>query len=164
MFLLLLHDFPEFLCEYCYLICELIPHTAFQIRNLVLTAYPASMRLPDPFSANLKVESLNEIHHPYKGIINNASFDKLPFKDELDIYLKSRNSQFLSEICKYFVLNHSTLPEQLSYINQLVFYFGQYAIKMYSYITLSTIASCPTIVIIQQLLSNLDTESMFLFA
>src|SRR5699024_60964 len=121
LFLLLLHDFPEFLCEYCYLICDLIPHSAFQIRNLVLSAFPATMRLPDPFSPDLKVESLNEILHPYKGLTNNTYFEKLPFKNELDIYLKSRGSHYLAEIQQYFHMNSSNLQEQLAYINLVVF-------------------------------------------
>lgn len=33
IFLVLLHDFPEFLCEYCYSLCDVIPCNAIQLRN-----------------------------------------------------------------------------------------------------------------------------------
>jgi CCR4-NOT transcription complex subunit 1 len=53
--LVLLHDFPEFLCEFHFSFCNVIPPTCIQMRNLILSAFPRSMRLPDPFTPNLKV-------------------------------------------------------------------------------------------------------------
>ena len=53
--LVLLHDFPEFLCDNHFVLCEVIPPTCIQLRNLVLSAFPKAMRLPDPFTPNLKV-------------------------------------------------------------------------------------------------------------
>ena len=53
--LVLLHDFPEFLCDNHFVLCEVIPPTCIQLRNLVLSAFPKAMRLPDPFAPNLKV-------------------------------------------------------------------------------------------------------------
>lgn len=55
--LVLLHDFPEFLCDYHYGFCDVIPPNCIQLRNLILSAFPRNMRLPDPFTPNLKVES-----------------------------------------------------------------------------------------------------------
>jgi CCR4-NOT transcription complex subunit 1 len=58
--LVLLHDFPEFLCDYHFGFCDVIPPNCIQMRNLILSAYPRNMRLPDPFTPNLKVSvSLN---------------------------------------------------------------------------------------------------------
>merc|ERR1719334_3077589 len=59
--LVLLHDFPEFLCDYHYGFCDVIPPNCIQMRNLILSAFPRSMRLPDPFTPNLKVDMLPEI-------------------------------------------------------------------------------------------------------
>jgi hypothetical protein len=53
--LVLLHDFPEFLCEYHFELCNMIPPSCIQMRNLILSAFPRNMRLPDPFTPNLKV-------------------------------------------------------------------------------------------------------------
>lgn len=56
MLLVLLHDFPEFLCDYHYGFCDVIPPNCIQLRNLILSAFPRNMRLPDPFTPNLKVD------------------------------------------------------------------------------------------------------------
>jgi CCR4-NOT transcription complex subunit 1 len=94
--LVLLHDFPEFLCDYHFSFCDYIPPSCIQVRlqcdlppslhalslplpaldcvwsdygdwqmrNLVLSAFPRNMRLPDPFTPNLKVDLLPEILQP----------------------------------------------------------------------------------------------------
>ena len=59
--LVLLHDFPEFLSDYHVAFCDVIPISCIQLRNLVLSAFPRNMRLPDPFTPNLKVDLLPEI-------------------------------------------------------------------------------------------------------
>jgi CCR4-NOT transcription complex subunit 1 len=59
--LVLLHDFPEFLCENHFALCDAIPPSCIQMRNLILSAFPRNMRLPDPFTPNLKVDLLPEI-------------------------------------------------------------------------------------------------------
>jgi len=43
------------------MLCDAIPPSCIQMRNLVLSAFPRSMRLPDPFTPNLKVDMLPEI-------------------------------------------------------------------------------------------------------
>ena len=55
LLLVLLHDFPEFLCQHHGPLCDAIPPSAVQLRNLVLSAFPRHMRLPDPFTPGLKV-------------------------------------------------------------------------------------------------------------
>ena len=53
--LVLLHDFPEFLCDYHFSFCDVIPPSCIQMRNVILSAFPRNMRLPDPSTPNLKV-------------------------------------------------------------------------------------------------------------
>ena len=55
--LVLLHDLPEFLCEYHFELVSVVPTTCIQMRNLILSAFPRTMRLPDPFTHNLKVSA-----------------------------------------------------------------------------------------------------------
>ncbi|EPZ34325.1 CCR4-Not complex, Not1 subunit of unknown function DUF3819 domain-containing protein [Rozella allomycis CSF55] len=52
--------YRDFLCEYYFDICNLIPSTCIQLRNLVLSAFPRNMKLPDPFTKDLKMNSLDE--------------------------------------------------------------------------------------------------------
>lgn len=60
--LILHHDFPEFLADNHYRLCNIVPAHCTQLRNLVLSAYPSSFpELPDPFAIGLKVDRLEEI-------------------------------------------------------------------------------------------------------
>lgn len=100
MLLVLLHDFPEFLCEYHYGFCDVIPPNCIQMRNLILSAFPRNMRLPDPFTPNLKVDMLPEITVSPKIPTNVASLIQPPeLKKNLDSYLKNRTPvTFLSDM------------------------------------------------------------------
>jgi len=52
----LLHDFPEFLSEYYFTICDLVPPRCIQLRNVVLSAFPPSLTLPDPHLVDITTE------------------------------------------------------------------------------------------------------------
>ncbi|WFD33892.1 CCR4-NOT core subunit cdc39 [Malassezia cuniculi] len=51
--LLLLHDFPEYLAEHAHALCVLLPAPCIQMRNVILCAYPPSVRLPHPFATQV---------------------------------------------------------------------------------------------------------------
>ena len=60
--LVLHHDFPEFLADNHFRLCNTVPSHCTQLRNLVLSAYPSSiLELPDPFANGLKVDRLDDI-------------------------------------------------------------------------------------------------------
>jgi CCR4-NOT transcription complex subunit 1 len=98
--LVLLHDFPEFLCDYHYGFCDVIPPNCIQMRNLIFSAFPRNMRLPDPFTPNLKVGMLPEISHAPRVLTHFAAMIQPPtLKKDLDSYLKTRGPvTFLSEL------------------------------------------------------------------
>lgn len=52
IFLVLLHDFPEFLSVFNCSFCEEIPKKAIQLRNIILAAFPKTLKLPDPFNVD----------------------------------------------------------------------------------------------------------------
>lgn len=59
------HDFPEFLAENHFRLCNAIPMHCSQLRNLVVSAYPSTFPdLPDPFNAGLKVDRIEEMRRP----------------------------------------------------------------------------------------------------
>lgn len=60
IFLLLLHDFPEFLSYYAVSLCDLLPREFVQLRNVLLCAYPRQMRLPDPLDPNVDLALLTD--------------------------------------------------------------------------------------------------------
>ncbi|XP_054165262.1 CCR4-NOT transcription complex subunit 1-like [Oppia nitens] len=171
VFLVLLHDFPEFLCEYCYGLCDVIPCNAIQMRNLVLSAFPRNMRLPDPFTPNLKIDSLNEITQPPRGSTTLATFGTQVFKKDLDSYLRSRSPvAFLSDLRGYLqqsVPNNAadSAHYNIPLINGLVLYVGQSAIQSLpaKSISMSSISHSSHMDIFQNLAVALDTEGRYLF-
>ena len=61
LLLVLLHDFPDFLSEYYFSLCDIIPPRCIQLRNIILSAFPASVTLPDPHMRNIKFENVPEL-------------------------------------------------------------------------------------------------------
>ncbi|PIA15624.1 Not1-domain-containing protein [Coemansia reversa NRRL 1564] len=59
--LVVLHDYPEFLASYALQLCDAVPSNCVQLRNLLLSAYPRDMRLPEPLTPNLKIDLLADI-------------------------------------------------------------------------------------------------------
>jgi CCR4-NOT transcription complex subunit 1 len=90
--LLLHHDYPQFLAENHFRLCNSLPMHAVQLRNLVVSAYPANLAaaLPDPFTIGLKVNRDDGTHQPpfiranIEDILNNAGI-----KGTLDSLLNS---------------------------------------------------------------------------
>lgn len=61
LLLVLLHDFSDFLGEYYFTLCDVIPPRCIQLRNIVLSAFPASIILPDPHLRGVKFDSIPEM-------------------------------------------------------------------------------------------------------
>ena len=137
------------------------------MRNLVLSAFPRNMRLPDPFTPNLKIDSLPEIIQTPKGSVSTLSaLANISFKKDLESYIRTRSPvTFLSELRGYL---HHPLQSQdrsidrynIPLINALVLYVGQAAIQAINpkHINMSTIAHTSHMDIFQNLAVDLDTE------
>ncbi|KAJ7383193.1 CCR4-NOT transcription complex subunit 1 [Desmophyllum pertusum] len=168
--LVLLHDFPEFLCDYHFSFCDVIPPNCIQMRNLILSAFPRNMRLPDPFTPNLKVDLLTDIAHSPRILTNFASaIQPASFKKDLDSYLKTRAPvTFLTELRTHLqVSNEPGTRYNVPLMNALVLYVGTQAI---TYIhsksgtpSMSTITHSSHMDIFQNLAVDLDTEGRYLF-
>ncbi|RZF38916.1 hypothetical protein LSTR_LSTR005163 [Laodelphax striatellus] len=168
--LVLLHDFPEFLCDYHYGFCDVIPPYCIQMRNLILSAFPRNMRLPDPFTPNLKVDMLSEISLAPRVLSNfSTMIQPATFKKDLDSYLKARAPvTFLSELRSNLqVSNEPGMRYNIPLMNALVLHVGTQAI---SFIrnkglapNMSTIAHSAHMDIFQNLAVDLDTEGRYLF-
>ncbi|XP_076110950.1 CCR4-NOT transcription complex subunit 1-like isoform X1 [Mytilus galloprovincialis] len=170
--LVLLHDFPEFLCDYHYAFCDVIPPNCIQMRNLILSAFPRNMRLPDPFTPNLKVDMLADIAHAPRILTNFANMIQPPqFKKDLDSYLKTRSPvTFLSDLRSYLQVKNSNEPGMrynIPLMNALVLYVGTQAIAFINSKgqtpSMSTIAHSAHMDIFQNLGVDLDTEGRYLF-
>lgn len=60
LLMVLLHDFPEFLSEFYFSLCDMIPARCIQMRNIILSAYPPTLRLPDPHRET-QLETLSDM-------------------------------------------------------------------------------------------------------
>lgn len=169
--LILLHDFPEILCGYHFSLCDVIPPTCIQMRNLILSAFPRNMRLPDPFTPNLKVDLLAEIKqaprilsHYYKALEEGSPITK----DQIDGYLtKTRPARdFLANLRSNLMLPPSSDPTQPRYnvplLNALVLYVGVQAISQPQQEEASLV-NTTSMSLFEHLIINLDEEGRYLF-
>jgi len=88
--LVLLHDFPDYLSENHFTLCNLIPPGCVQLKNLVLSAFPRQKRLPDPFMQGLRLDTITENKDPPNITVNLAFvLDTLKIRPALDKYIQS---------------------------------------------------------------------------
>jgi CCR4-NOT transcription complex subunit 1 len=159
--LVLLHDFPEFLCDFHLSLCDLIPLNCVQLRNLILSAFPRSMRLPDPFTPNLKVDVLTEssqsprILTDYLAPINGI-------RTHLDSYMASKlPAELPSKLPS--ILASATGTYNLSLITSLVVYIGSVAIQQVQVGKISLQTDSPSMDIYRHLVSGaLDAEGRYI--
>lgn len=178
--LVLLHDFPEFLCEYHFSFCDVIPSSCIQLRNLILSAFPRNMRLPDPFTPNLKVDLLPEINQAPKVLSDyTSSLEAVALKADLDKFLANRGpSSFLGTIAEK--LKNKEMPDgqgplpdvngssyNVPVINALVVYSGIHAVDQLQEKaqggSMPFTTSSASMDIFQHLLNELDSEGRYLF-
>uniref|UniRef100_A0A915KV50 CCR4-Not complex component Not1 C-terminal domain-containing protein n=1 Tax=Romanomermis culicivorax TaxID=13658 RepID=A0A915KV50_ROMCU len=168
--LVILHDIPELLCEYHYALCDVIPANCIQLRNLILSAYPRNMRLPDPFMPNLKVDQLAEINQLPRISVNYVqAIQPASLKNDLDNYLKNRAPvSFLSDLrSKLQISNEPGQKYNLALMNAVILYVGAQAIQAIQAKdqrpSISTIAHTAHMDIFQNFAVDLDTEGRYLF-
>ena len=132
--LVLHHDFPEFLSDYHFQLCNVLPPGCMQLRNLVLSAYPNTiLELPDPFSDGLKVDRLDDIKRAPNVV---SDFEKYlqpaALKDALDSALQTPrlgDEQFhrLVELLPTSESFHE--DTDLALLHAVVLYIGQKAVS-----------------------------------
>ncbi len=173
LFLVLLHDFPEFLCNCHYQFCDVIPSNCIQLRNLVLSAFPRCMKLPDPLTPNLKVDMIADIDssppkiaYPYVYNIPHK------LKNDLDSYIKTRSPvTFLSDLRSYLQASPDAGSHyNIQLMNALVIYVGTYGIQALrskgltpTHNNLTHAAHSAHSDIFQSLVVDLDSEGRYLF-
>jgi CCR4-NOT transcription complex subunit 1 len=162
--LVLLHDYPEFFCDYHFNFCNNIPTNCIQLRNLVLSAFPRNMRLPDPFSPNLKIDQLPTIQQPPSMISNHAKvLERYNLLKDIKPYLETRQpASFLQNVTKLVLLP----PEQqvhtrfnVPVINALVLYTGAVASSSIG----ASVERQAAVGLFMKLLRDLDNEGRYLF-
>jgi CCR4-NOT transcription complex subunit 1 len=177
--LVLLHDFPEFLCDHHFSFCDVIPPSCIQMRNLILSAFPRNMRLPDPFTPNLKVDLLPEISQAPRILSDvESALKNKQLKAEVDDYLKTRQRLSLLSVDlkgRLMLPPAEAVSSGTKYnvplLNALVLYVGMQAIQQLQTKTTQQQLAVPSapithsapMDIFQHLVLELDTEGRYLF-
>eukprot|EP01036_Dinobryon_divergens_P029707 gene29707-38838_t len=158
--LVLLHDFPEFLCDFHLSFCDLIPLNCVQLRNLILSAFPRTMRLPDPFMPNLKVDVLNDISQSPRILTDYvAPMTMMGVRGHLDSYLNTKQPAELPSKL-HSVLGTTSGGYNTPLITSIVVYVGSLAIIQVQ--NKMPIQNSPAMDIYKQLLYSLDAEGRYL--
>jgi len=166
LLLVLLHDFPEFLSGYYFSLCDAIPYRCVQLRNIVLSAFPLSIVLPDPHLRNVKFDSIPEMG-PIPPISSDfASGLRVPeLRNGLDQYLFNRGTPtFLASLKERLkspaVPEGSTETYNLSLLNSVVMYIGVSSVAQAKSRSGSPVFNPtePGVIALQYLATNLDVE------
>ncbi|KAJ7093160.1 Not1-domain-containing protein [Mycena epipterygia] len=166
LLLVLLHDFPEFLSEYYFTLCDVIPPRCIQLRNIILSAFPPALILPDPHLRNLTFDTIPEMG-PIPPILSDFSavLKSGDLGNFLDQFLLNRGTPAFLPSLKTR-LRHAGIPEtapdgyNLSLINSLVMYTGVSSVAQAKARSGSSlfVASDPGVVVLQYLATHLDDE------
>lgn len=166
LLLVLLHDFPEFLSGYYFSLCDVIPYRCIQLRNIILSAFPLSIVLPDPHLRNMKFDSIPDMG-PIPPISSDfaSGLKGAELRVGLDQYLFNRGTPtFLASLKER--LKISTTPEgstetfNLSLLNSVVMYIGVSSVAQAKSKSGSPVFNPvdPGVVALQYLATNLDIE------
>jgi CCR4-NOT transcription complex subunit 1 len=176
--LVLLHDFPEFLSDYHFSLCDAIPPTCVQMRNLVLSAFPRNMRLPDPFTPNLKVDVLPEISQPPRMLSNHMPLlqraEGGALLNDVNTYLAARQppsfiTTLAARIRHLALLDAGAAPgtdafgaAAASLISALTLHIGQQAIAQLQSAAASPLAHSAPMDVFARLMNEFDAECRYL--
>ena len=89
--LVILKDYPQFLCDFHFNFVNSLPDHAIQLKNMILAAFPKSIQPPNPFSQDLKVDTMLDVRDP--RILSNyeAYLSVNNLKDDLEQYFATRD-------------------------------------------------------------------------
>ncbi|TDL27216.1 Not1-domain-containing protein [Rickenella mellea] len=165
LLLVLLHDFPEFLSEYYFTLCDIIPPRCIQLRNIILSAFPPSITLPDPHLRNIKFDSIPEMG-PIPPILSDFTFilKTGDLRGYLDQFLLNRGTQASLSALKDRLRTNGAQEDgevyNLSVINAVVMYIGVSSVAQAKARSGSSVfvSSDPGVVALTYLAVNLDPE------
>lgn len=97
--LVILKDYPQFLCDFHFNFVNALPDHAIQLKNLILTAFPKTVHPPSPFSQGLKVDPMQDQQDP-RILSNFQDYIKLNnLRDHINQYFATGDTYLINEIC-----------------------------------------------------------------
>ncbi|CAO3592130.1 unnamed protein product [Absidia cylindrospora] len=140
LLVVLLHDFPEFLCDYYMVFVQVIPHTCIQLRNMVLSAFPLVMHFPDPLTPDLCLGLLPECKEDPSVVMSYATIlTEQQFHLKIDQFIQDGSSSFYKDALDFVTSSSSASADdgskQQKYVhedvlNALVLYTATQVIQV----------------------------------
>ncbi|KAK0539323.1 CCR4-NOT core subunit cdc39 [Tilletia horrida] len=170
--LVILHDFPEFLVEYYQSLCDIIPSSCIQLRNLVLCAFPRDRQLPDPFKTGLRLEHLSEcteaplMPSDFVTLLHNEGL-----VSDLDKYLSTRQPQNLgARLAAALVIAEPNEVDvrkgdtrfNIALVNALVLYIGTICAQGGNALLDGSVADDAGATLLSEVLAPMDPEGRYL--
>lgn len=165
MLLVLLHDFPEFLASYHYALCDAIPSECVQMRNLILSAFPRAIRLPDPFTPNMKIDLLPEIAQPPRFLSPYTSALQQHLRQDIDSFFRlEATPQFLKDLpAQLYQAHDGNKSIDASLLNAVVMHVGVKAMESFKPGNAIDLRDTAASKIYLCLATNLDFEARYIF-
>lgn len=162
LLLVLLHDFPDFLSEYYFTLCDAIPQRCIQLRNIILSAFPPTLVLPDPYLRTVSLDQIQEIG-PIPPILSDfaAGLKNGEVRGYLDQFLLNRGSAaFLPSLIER--AQQGAVDEEnynLAFLNSLVMYVGvSTVVQAKARGGTFFVATDPGVVVLQFMMENMEPE------
>ncbi|KAL7319889.1 CCR4-NOT core subunit cdc39 [Mucor circinelloides] len=158
----LLHDFPEFLCSNYVIFAQAIPHSCVQLRNLILSAFPRVMHLPDPFTPDLKLDMIPEsaeepvFDQSYLDILNENGF-----RAKIDAFAENKDTAFFQVLDGQLNAATPTESEVDKHNADLLCAFVLYIGAKSAQLKNVAIAETPAVMAYNHLLSTLESEGRY---
>ena len=172
IFTVLLHDYPEFLAQWFNPLINATSMTFIQLRNIILSAVPYGMVVPDPFQQGLKVDRLPEISVP--PIVSSDPSQlllKKNIKKTVDNYLRIPSNSLLRQILLVLELNEAVdeggigftkVKYNIELINSLVLYAGISYVEERSKNSLNFNSKSSQVSLLTSLMQEGDVELQYL--
>ena len=126
--LVILKDYPQFLCDFHFNFVNALPDHAIQLKNVILAALPKSVHPQNPFSQGLKVDPMQDQQDP-RILSNFGDYIKLNgLKDLINEYFETSNQNLINEICLKMMSSKEKINGKVvlvsSVVNAVVLYIA----------------------------------------
>lgn len=132
VFLAVANDAPEFLVENHYELLNNLPHVYMQLRNVVLSAFPKHVSIPNPYNPKLSIDTVKICDQP-PNVFYDPVHDLKTLKKPVDNYLRIPSASlsrtissnvFRSEYEKDNGIGFDTVSVDVKLINAIVLHVG----------------------------------------
>ncbi|CCW70292.1 unnamed protein product [Phytomonas sp. Hart1] len=167
LILVLLHDYPLFLIEYHYPLCDAIPPYCVQMLNTVLCSFPPEIRLPEPFQqvTNDTPDMLKLLGTKVQTECINATFNEFSKEFDLTVLTQymSKDDEPMPENDMKMVLNCLLNTTRWSLMNAIVLHVSITYLYTHNNTIPATFSNSNPIRLYRYLCKNFSTKHRYHF-